>query len=432
MGSLLFYAWGEPKIVFLMLLSIAANWLLGLGAEKHRGRRHGLKCIYTLSALFNFGLLFIFKYLNFSFDLAKSLLAFDMEIKQIALPIGISFFTFQAFSYVIDIGRGRATAQRNPIYAGLYISFFPQLIAGPIVRYESVASQLEGRHESFEKFSSGVEGFIIGFLKKVFLANSMALIADRAFEENLLSRGLAWLGVLAYALQIYHDFSAYSDMAVGLGLMFGFHLPENFNYPYLATSIRDFWRRWHISLGTWFRDYVYIPLGGSRVKSKARLLFNLLLVWFLTGLWHGADWTFILWGLYYFLLIAFEKLTDFDEKLQKLTPLKRFYSLFFVLMGWVLFRAQDLNGALAYYRAMFGPGVAAFDSNFWFYLRNFAPSLTAAAIFAFPQPGAFLERAKATSFPMRLAYAVGLGLLFLFALSYVVKGSYNPFIYFNF
>ncbi len=430
-GSLLFYAWGEPKIVFIMLLSIAVNWALGLLAESYGGNKRKLKIIYLAAGMFNFGLLFIFKYLNFTYDGIKHLFSLKYEMGHIALPIGISFFSFQAFSYVIDIGRGQVKARKNPVYTGLYISFFPQLIAGPIVRYGDIADQLQNRKENFEDFSNGVLRFLRGLFKKVFLANTLALVADEAFGFGRPSLSFAWFGALAYALQIFYDFSAYSDMALGLGLMFGFKLPENFDYPYSAKSVSDFWRRWHMTLGTWFRDYVYIPLGGSRVSKKSRLVFNLFVVWFLTGLWHGADWTFILWGLFYFVLISFEKLTAFEKRTKNHTLIKRVYTLFLVLAAWVLFRAESPAAALEYYKAMFCPTEAFFDTAFFFNLKNYGAALVFGLYFAFPKKGKLTDKIESLHLYEGLragAYAI----LFLFALSYIVKGTYNPFIYFNF
>ena len=431
LGSLLFYAWGEPKIVFVMLLSIAVNWGLGLLAQAYRENKIKLKIVYLAAGMFNFGLLFIFKYLNFTYENIKYLFSLSYDIGPIALPIGISFFSFQAFSYVVDIGRGQVSARKNPVYVGLYISFFPQLIAGPIVRYGDIADQLQKRKENFEDFSDGVLRFLKGLFKKVFLANTLALVADEAFGLGRPPLAFAWLGALAYALQIFYDFSAYSDMALGLGLMFGFKLPENFDYPYSAKSVSEFWRRWHMTLGSWFRDYVYIPMGGSRVGSKPRLIFNLFIVWFLTGLWHGADLTFILWGLLYFVLISFEKLSGFERRGQRLTFIKRVYSLFFVLMAWVLFRAESPTAALEYYKAMFWPTGSFFDTAFFFNLKNYGLALALGLYFAFPKRGKLLNKIESSHIYGGLkagAYA----LLFLFALAYLVKGTYNPFIYFNF
>ena len=296
-SSLFFYAWGEPYFVLIMLASIIVNWGFALLVDFFRDRIY-VRYLLFLVVLFNILLIFTFKYLNFFCTTLNDVFNTDIIIPSIALPIGISFFTFQSISYVIDVYRRKGHVQKNPLNVGLYIALFPQLIAGPIVRYETIAQQIENRVVTFSDFSEGVKRFIIGLGKKVLIANNVALVADHCFtltEENL-TAPLAWLGILCYTLQIYFDFSGYSDMAIGLGRMFGFHFLENFNYPYISKSISEFWRRWHISLGSWFRDYVYIPLGGNRV-SKVRLYVNLFIVWFLTGLWHGANWTFIIWGI---------------------------------------------------------------------------------------------------------------------------------------
>jgi alginate O-acetyltransferase complex protein AlgI len=433
-ASLFFYAWGEPKFVFVMMISIMANWLFGLLIDRYRQQKTAARIIITLATVFNIGMMFIFKYLMFALNNANSLFGLELTVPVIALPIGISFFTFQAFSYVLDVKRRAGEVQKNPLYVGLYISFFPQLIAGPIVRYETIANQIKHRKETLDDFTSGVTRFVTGFLKKVLLANTMAVIAKNAFDtQDTLSVGLAWLGVFAYAFQIYFDFSGYSDMAIGLGKMFGFHFLENFDYPYISKSISEFWRRWHISLGTWFRDYVYFPLGGSRVESKARLVFNLFVVWFLTGVWHGANWTFILWGLMYFALITFEKLTGFEQKLKKLGWLKYAYTMLFVLFGWVLFRSQNLSAAGEYFQAMFGlAGNPLIDDAFKMNLYQNLVFLAACAVFSLPAARWIREKIDNRSKTADIIFVVVLMILLLVAVSYLVKGSYNPFIYFNF
>ena len=296
LASLAFYAWGEPLFVFLMILSIVVGWLIGLKISVSAGQRR--KTFLTIGVVFHLALLFVFKYLTFVAGELGWLLAQDFSFINITLPIGISFFTFQLLSYLFDVYYGKAAAQKNVLNLGLYISLFPQLIAGPIVRYDTIAAQIEGRRETLGGFADGMMNFIYGLAKKILIANYMAQVADNIFDtEQSLSVLTAWLGGVAYTLQIYFDFSGYSDMAIGLGKMFGFTFPENFRYPYIAKSCTEFWRRWHISLGSWFRDYVYIPLGGNRV-GKARWVINLLAVWSLTGLWHGANWTFLVWGLF--------------------------------------------------------------------------------------------------------------------------------------
>lgn len=294
-SSLFFYAWGEAVFVIVMISSIMINWLLGYLVNKYKSDNKKCRLIIAVTVVLNLSVMFIFKYLMFTVQSINSAFGSSFFVPNIILPIGISFFTFQAMSYVFDVHKGHGEAQRNPINVGLYVAFFPQLIAGPIVRYETIAQQINDRKETLDDFSKGFCRFVVGFSKKVLLANTMALIADTAFDmpSNELTVAMSWLGAFAYAFQIFFDFSGYSDMAIGLGHMFGFSFLENFNYPYISKSISEFWRRWHISLGTWFRDYVYFPLGGSRTKTKSRLIFNLFVVWFLTGVWHGANWTFI-------------------------------------------------------------------------------------------------------------------------------------------
>ncbi len=428
LASLFFYAWGEPKFVLVMIGSIMLNWLFALLIDKKRSNDTLCRVIVALSVIANLGILFIFKYLNFTLD-NLSKLGLPVTVTSIALPIGISFFTFQAMSYVIDVYRKDGAVQKNPMNIALYISFFPQLIAGPIVRYQTVAEQIQGRKETFEDFSKGICRFIIGFCKKVLLSNIMALVADAAFNADERSVSFAWVGAIAYTFQIFYDFSGYSDMAIGLGKMFGFHFLENFDYPYMSRSVSEFWRRWHISLGTWFRDYVYFPLGGSRVKTKSRLVLNLFAVWFLTGVWHGANWTFIIWGLMYFVLIALEKLTHFAEKLKGFGVV---YTLFFVVMGWVLFRAESLSLAVEYMKNMFGVGSSGLVCDkVIFYLSENKFEFIFALLFCIPVFKYVPEKIK-NSKASNVIYPLALMTVFIFAVSCIVKGSYNPFIYFNF
>lgn len=428
--SLLFYAWGEPVFVFVMLLSILANYLFGLFVYRYKEEKIKSKVILSLTVVFNLGILFVFKYLSFVMENVSNISGLDMNVA-ITLPIGISFFTFQAMSYVIDVYRGECV-QKNPLNVGLYIAFFPQLIAGPIVRYETVAKQIQNRKETFDDFSSGVCRFIIGLSKKVLIANTMAVVADSAFDGDIgtISASFAWLGAIAYSLQIFFDFSGYSDMAIGLGRMFGFKFLENFNYPYISSSISEFWRRWHISLGTWFRDYVYFPLGGSRV-NKPRLILNLFVVWFLTGVWHGANWTFILWGLMYFVLLVIEKLTGLHNK-NKFIPLKRIYTLFFVVLGWVLFRADNLSDAFSYIGAMFGSTGIAIDNYAIFLLRENAICFVFAILISTPIFRIAYNKWIKDNKVLSVGVAALLLALFTVSVTYIVKGTYNPFIYFNF
>ncbi|GBU24644.1 D-alanyl-lipoteichoic acid acyltransferase [Fibrobacteria bacterium R8-3-H12] len=418
LASLAFYAWGEPKYVFVMLATIAANWVLALKINK-------MKLIMAI--VLDIGLLFVYKYLNFT---AYNL---GLPVPGIVLPIGISFFTFQMVSYMVDVYRGKAQPQKNFLNCALYISFFPQLIAGPIVRYADIESQINGRGENWDYFCEGLKRFTVGLGKKLLIANNCALAADAAFDTlkdgGEIGMAFAWLGAVAYTLQIYFDFSGYSDMAIGLGRMFGFKFLENFNYPYVSKSITEFWRRWHISLSGWFRDYVYIPLGGSRV-GKSRLFFNLFVVWMLTGIWHGANWTFIAWGFGYFVFLALEKFILPVQKFPKF--LAHIYAMLIVVFLWVVFRANSLGEAADYCSAMLGFGQSNFvGSDFWFYLGSLKIYLALGVLFSFPvvpwlkSKFPFLASASLMS---EIAYVF----LFLLCFVSVVKGGYNPFIYFNF
>ena len=434
LASLFFYAWGEPKFVLVMLASIVMNWWFGLlaGNAGSEGRK---RLVAGGAVAFNLAVLFVFKYLNFVVDNLHSLFGISFAVGKIALPIGISFFTFQAMSYVLDVCRGDGRAQKSVVNVGLYISFFPQLIAGPIVRYNTVAEQIENRKVTPERFFGGFSRFVVGLAKKVLLANSIAAIADRTFDGFAAGAGMStlggWLGAVCYAMQIFYDFSGYSDMAIGLGAMFGFQFLENFDHPYASTSITEFWRRWHISLGTWFRDYVYIPLGGSRV-SKPRLVANLFVVWLLTGAWHGANWTFLAWGFMYFVLLAAEKLLGFHRTERKAAkPFLWLYTSLFVLLGWVLFRSSSIADAGRYIAVMFGKGGVLADARFFAEWRQAAVWLAFCAFFCFPVLPKPKEGRQTGFWPGAFATA---GLVALFALSVasIVSNSYNPFIYFNF
>ena len=439
-ASLLFYAWGEPWFVLVMAASIAANYGFGLWVHARLCRCRSVRLPVAAAAVCNLGLLFVFKYLSFTLtNLGR--LGLSVPVPVIGLPIGISFFTFQAMSYVFDVARGETRVQRSLADLGLYISFFPQLIAGPIVKYSTIAEEILHRRENWADFSAGCCRFVVGLGKKVLLANQLASIADAAWGTVGvgLSMPFAWLGSLCYTLQIYFDFSGYSDMAIGLGRMFGFHFLENFNYPYLSTSITEFWRRWHISLSSWFRDYVYIPLGGSRVDQSWKLLRNLFVVWLLTGVWHGANWTFVCWGLYYFVLLCLEKFWHAGEWLPR--PLKGVFTFLLVNFGWVLFRADDLSAAGRFWAAMFHFGAQPDPlDRAGYYLRQYAVVLLFAALFAFPvarwlsvRVGDYLRRYAAHVLPMWGAvYSLTLLTVLLAAAAYLVKGTYNPFIYFNF
>lgn len=437
-ASLVFYAWGEPVYVFLMMGSILFNSCMGWLVQKWEGKKKKITLIIAIAV--NIAVLFVFKYLGF---LLESIGIECAAISDLPLPIGISFFTFQALSYVVDVYWGRTKAE-NPFYVGLYISFFPQLIAGPIIQYNTVADQIRNRKSSFDKIAVGLCRFTTGLGKKVLLSNCFAAIADNVFQWSAIGTDkvpvpamLAWLGSISYTLQIYFDFSAYSDMAIGLALCFGFKFGENFNYPYIAQSVSDFWKRWHISLTDWFREYVYFPLGGSRVNNQDYMVRNMFLVWLLTGIWHGANWTFIFWGLYYFVFQLAERFFEYPDKM-KSRFLKHFYTLMVVNAGWVVFRADDLYQAGRFFLNMMGLNSNGFYSDTAVLLiRENWVFLLAGIIFSMPiarnmnemfykNPDSKVNKA------CTLLYPVGMLLLLIVSVSYLASGTYNPFIYFNF
>ena len=436
LGSLFFYAWGEPKFVFVMLLSIVVNWFFGLMVHRYRDRTVLSKTLLGIDVFLNLALLFVFKYLGFTASVIRDLSGAELTVPEIALPIGISFFTFQALSYVVDVYRQKGDVQTNILYVGLYISFFPQLIAGPIVRYETIAEEIQSRQETLEDFTKGFSRFIVGLGKKVLLANGFALIADAVFDLSKsgteLSVLLSWLGALAYTFQIFFDFGGYSDMAIGLGQMFGFHFLENFNYPYISTSVSEFWRRWHISLGSWFRDYLYIPLGGNRV-SKGRNICNLSIVWFATGLWHGANFTFIVWGLLYFLLLTAEKFLKLEKWTGKgITAIKWLYTMLFVIIGWVIFRVETISDGWVFLQSMFGfRGNPLTDGVFTEYFRQNTLLLLCGILLSSPL-FRWLKEKTANSTLADYVRAIALFAVFLLSIVSLVSNSYNPFIYFNF
>lgn len=432
--SLFFYAWGELSFVPIMLTSIFLNWLIALGIEKYRTRKGVSKALMVVSCVMNVGLLGAFKYLSFAIRNLNAAFSLSLPDPQLILPIGISFFTFQAISYVVDVYRGRGSAQRHFLGVCLYISFFPQLIAGPIVRYETVANEIQNRRETFDDFASGCRRFLVGLSKKAILANSLALIVDLTYDipAGKLSVLQAWLCAISYLMQVYYDFSGYSDMAIGLGRMFGFHFLENFDFPFLSKSVTEFWRRWHISLSTWFRDYVFFPLGGSRVKSKLRLLFNMFVVWSLTGLWHGAEWTYVVWGVSFFVVLAIEKLTGLAKWMEK-HWIGHLYAMLIIVVITVLIRSESITGAGTFYATMFGLNAAPlYNSITGMFIHEFGWFFLASAIISMPV-GAWLQKAlHIPEKPMEILRGVGLVCAVCIAITYVVAGSYNPFIYFNF
>jgi D-alanyl-lipoteichoic acid acyltransferase DltB (MBOAT superfamily) len=431
LASLAFYAWGEPLFIFVMILSIMINYFLGLCIDKYNDSKIIQKRYLITAICYNVALLFVFKYLSFTVKNINVVFQSQISIVNIAMPIGISFFTFQMMSYIFDLYYGKGKAQKNFINLALYISMFPQLIAGPIVRYETIAREINDRRENIEDFTNGMIRFIVGLSKKLLIANYVGFIADQIFSLNgYLSVASAWLGAITYTLQIYFDFSAYSDMAIGLGSMFGFHFLENFNYPYIAASITDFWKRWHISLSTWFRDYVYIPLGGSRI-SKLRSIVNLFLVWLLTGIWHGANWTFIVWGLFYFVLLLIERLFKFTKHR---TWLSHIYTMFFVIIGWIIFRAESLTDAHKYMGSMFGIYTKdLIDNAFFIHFANIKWIIFFGILFSTPIVPYLKKKINNIN---KLAYQITscVIVLILFSISILIciKSTYNPFIYFNF
>ena len=429
-ASIFFYSWGEPRYMALLIVSVCINFLSGLLIWYFQGKR-AVKIALFASVAANLLLLGYFKYYDFAAGLLAGLIGREvLPLKDIVLPIGISFYTFQAMSYVIDLYRGRTEVQKSLYKLALYITFFPQLVAGPIVRYRDIAEQIDRRTVDLEKFTYGIQRVAIGLGKKVLIANTVAHGVDKIFAMDItyLSTPAAWAGIILYALQIYYDFSGYSDMAIGLGKMFGFDFMENFNLPYVSKSIQEFWRRWHISLSTWFKEYLYIPLGGNR-KGRARTCLNLMIVFFCTGLWHGAGLNFILWGLFHgcFLLLERLFLGDLLER-NRFKLLNHIYTLLVVLIGWVLFRAETLPQAGEYITAMFLPRYAFTDTFAELLGRNCMLAGAAGILLAGVLPKAWLVRA-ADNVYLRLVYVpvlVGLSIVML------ASDAYNPFIYFRF
>lgn len=429
-SSFFFYAWGEPHYVFIMILSVFINYAGALLIEKTNFKKFFL----ALTILLNLGFLGYFKYFNFLAENINLLLRRDIDPLKIIMPIGISFYTFQAMSYVIDVYRKTAPAQKNIYNLALYIVLFPQLVAGPIVKYHDIAAQIDGREEDIDKVYRGILRFIGGLAKKVMIANTLGAVADEIFAADLqyISVFLAWIGALAYMFQIYFDFSGYSDMAIGLCLVFGFKIPENFNYPYVSKSITEFWRRWHISLSTWFKQYLYIPLGGNRI-SKARTAVNLMIVFLVTGFWHGASWNFILWGFWHGCFIIIEKLSGLNTEKPGIfrNALLRGYAMLVVVLGWVMFRADTLPAAAAYFKKMFGliPDKYAALNPVYYVDGQELLAFTFAVLLSTPAARNFFDaRGKYRSAAVQIVMLV----LFLISASMIAAGTYNPFIYFRF
>lgn len=432
LASLIFYAWGEPKYVLLMLASILSGYGFGLLQERYRGQK-GAKLVCGLSVAVSLSFLLYFKYADFFLENFNAATGLGVPLLRIALPIGISFYTFQIISYTVDVYRGEP-AQKNLIHLAAYVAMFPQLIAGPIVRYSDIAQQLEHRSHSTALAAGGVRRFLIGLGKKILIANQLGELCSvfRASDEK--SVLFYWLYAVAFALHIYFDFSGYSDMAIGLGKVFGFHFLENFNYPYISASITEFWRRWHMSLGTWFRDYVYIPLGGNRV-GRARQLLNILVVWMLTGFWHGAAWNFVVWGLMFAVLLIMEKLWLL-KPLSKCRPLAHLYVVFFVVISFVIFNAENMGQALSDIGGLFGAGgIPLVSAEAVYCLRSFALVLILAVLGATPllRNGLFrLSQYPTAGKVLNALEPFTLFVLLLVMTGYLVDGSFNPFLYFRF
>lgn len=435
--SILFYAYGEPKFVFVMLLCILGNYIAGRGIECVREKELWIRrSVLILTIILNLSILFYCKYYDFFISNVNAVTGLEIPLRHIVLPIGISFFTFQAMSYVFDLYLGKVQVQKNLLNLALYVALFPQLVAGPIVRYKDINKQIEERMHTVDLFAEGIKRFITGLTKKIVIANQMAVVADTIFAMNTgdLTALLTWIGAIAYMMQIYFDFSGYSDMAIGLGKMFGFTFLENFNYPYISQSITEFWRRWHISLSSWFRDYIYIPLGGSRTGN---VYFNLSVVFLVTGLWHGAAWTFVLWGIWHGIFMLLERVARNKGSYFKFPSfLKRLYTILVVIIGWVLFRSTSIDLAIDYLQVMFGfSGRPIYDVYAFSLLQENGVMLILSAIFSTPVLPKLKQLFVKTEKSKLVLQGVGVIVylvMFFIAIAFTVTSTYNPFIYFNF
>jgi len=423
--SLIFYSWGEPRYFLLMIASIFVDYFISINIEKNNKNKKIKILLLAISIIFNVGILFFFKYINFFIENINSIFNMSLNNVKITLPLGISFYTFQTMSYTIDVFLGKVKAEKNIINFGAFVCLFPQLIAGPIVKYIDISKELKNRDINLDEIQEGIRLFILGLGSKVLIANNIGSLWNEVetMGFNNISTILAWMGIIAFSLQIYFDFNGYSLMAIGLGKILGFNFPNNFNYPYESRSITEFWRRWHITLGQWFKQYVYIPLGGNRL-GRARTYFNLFIVWFLTGFWHGASYNFILWGLYFFILICMEK-NGLLNLLNKHKLISHIYTIFFILVGWVLFAVIDLNQIINFLKKMF-----IFNAgNEWiYYLRNYIITYTIAIIFS----TSFLKKIYNKFVKSNIVDTIILITIFLLSIAYLVDSSYNPFLYFRF
>ena len=436
-ASIFFYAWGEPVYVFLMILSILFNYFSGIDIENNSDVQGLARRKLVFAVVVNVLILTFFKYYGFIIDTFNAIMPFDIQFRELPLPIGISFYTFQAISYIVDVYRKKAEAQHNIINFALYISMFPQLIAGPIVRYEDIARQINAREHSADKFGEGVTYFIIGLGKKVILANTLGAVFEHINEMSIGSFSVltAWVGVICFAFHIYFDFSGYSDMAVGLGKMLGFNLKKNFDYPYVSKSITEFWRRWHISLSTWFKEYVYIPLGGNRGDISFQIR-NLMVVWALTGIWHGGAWNFVFWGVYYGVILCLEKFV-WGQKLKTLPSfVQHIYALVIIMIGWVFFFSDSIGYGFSYIGVMLGIGASGFIDKMGLFLIVTNWMLLLSAFLGSSKRGYLLIKSLYIGFDsekaMSIASVVVYGLIFLVTLTFLVTESYNPFLYFRF
>lgn len=433
-SGVVFYAWGEPKYVVIMLASTLIDYCAGLAIHRFGSNKNARRAALIVSIVMNLSLLGVFKYSGFAVETVNSLFGLNITNPNLPLPIGISFFTFQSMSYTIDMYLGNVEVQKNPVSFAAFVTMFPQIVAGPIVRYNDISKELKNRTVDFAAVDSGISLFVCGLAKKVLIANSIGEVWDtvKAMEYSEISAGTAWLGIIAFTLQIYFDFSGYSDMACGMGKMLGFNFPRNFDYPYLSSSVSEFWRRWHITLGNWFKSYVYIPLGGNR-KGKARTVLNLLIVWFLTGLWHGASMNFVLWGLYYGVLIIIERLLP-DRVLEAVhKALRRIVTLLLIIVGWVIFEISLPSSQLDFVSAMFGLTGASGTTTAMGILSNYLAVFAVAVLAATDLPHKAYEAVK-----LRLprvseaALYVITMITFVICVAYLVNADYNPFLYFNF
>lgn len=424
--SLIFYSWGEPKYFIIMIASIVVDYFVSLVIDTNRDKKIVCRIALIISVIFNLGMLFFFKYYDFFISNINAVFGLDISLLRLVLPLGISFYTFQTMSYTIDVYRGKVSAERNIINFGTFVTLFPQLIAGPIVKYTDINVELKERKINYSGIQDGIETFVMGLGRKVLIANSAGMLWTevQALGFNNISTPLAWLGIIAYAFQIYFDFSGYSLMAIGLGKMLGFNFPQNFNDPYISRSATEFWRRWHMTLGSWFREYVYIPLGGNRVKPF-RMYFNLFFVWFLTGFWHGADYNFMLWGLFYAVLLVIEK-GGFIKFLDKHKAFSHVYLLFMTLMGWALFSITDLNQLGMFYNKLF---IFTGGTDFIYYLKNYAVILIIAGILSTPLIRKYYDKVSKDAMWIRISIVA---IILVISVAYLVDATYNPFLYFRF